>query len=520
MIGHKGFRLSPVITSLVLAFCAISALAAPAWVKGTATISNALAGGSDNGKAIPICRAKYERGTHPGRLTGGKCSIGYGGKEVSLAEYEVLTGLETEVAWVASKNGEAVNGAIAAGTENNRTMAICRFKQNNTLQSGKVAGTSCNIGVGGKEATSSSYEVLADASQAAKQPTAKPIVGDPPAIQGGKLAADSVLESNQKLFSANKAYYLYIERSGRLGIFDSVGKRVQSIETGATFNHPLKMNKDGSVSGPFPTNHSAAVRDSTLILNDDGELVIRTPVGYDMWSSKDDKAYERLIAGQAIRENQMIRSENGEYFAKQQSDGNLLVIKKSGGATVWSSNVTFDRNERGRGMYLTMLKDGNLAQYRTGLTLPKWSTDTKGNDGAYAMVTNDGKLLVKSKSDAQLWPLVMGSTLKSGDKLMQSQTLMSDNGSYRLTYQFDRNFVLYDAKGKALWSQDGSGVFNGDYVQMRTDGELGTVSSGHISWSAGKFGAGAFLKVTDIGDVVVFASDGKTVKWSARGMTK
>jgi hypothetical protein len=155
MIAHKGFRLSPVITSLVLAFCAISALAAPEWVKKgtTATQFNVLAGGSDNGRVIPICRATYERGTHPGRLTGGKCSIGYGGKEVSLAEYEVLTGLETEVAWVASKNGEAVNGAIAAGTENNRTMAICRFKQDNTLQSGKVAGTSCNIVIGRRVAS-------------------------------------------------------------------------------------------------------------------------------------------------------------------------------------------------------------------------------------------------------------------------------------------------------------------------------------------------------------------------------
>jgi hypothetical protein len=1017
MKTRQSFQLSPIVVGVLFALGAGSALAAPQWVKGSSTVTNAIAGGAENGKTLSVCRAAQGGGTHPGKLVGGKCAIGYGGKEVALTDYELLTGLEKEVTWVAAKNGEAVKGTVAGGSEGSKTLAICRFKHENNVHPGKVVGTTCNIGYGGKEVTNTNYEVLADAGSATvtstttTTPTASPAAagdkliggqklqfgesiksangkyklifqsdgnfviydsanksvwaantsgpgvssnfvemhtdgrlilrsvagtswdkapkwltatdtdagayaqltddgrlvvftkdgverwastenaklvsasqlkagesihanqklvspnkkyelkaqadanlviyengksiwstgsGDssaagsgvrlsmqsdgnlvfysasggssrstwasntngkggataslnddgtltvknsggtvlftssPPSLQGGKLAADGVLESNQKLYSANKSYYLFMDLEGNLGIFDSAGKNLKSIGSGGNLAR-LTMKKNGTVSGPL-SNPSSGFKDSTLILTDTGELVIREPGGYDVWSSDPDKAYKRLLSGQVIRykwkltspsgkaqlriveekdkygksqhlmsaelngsrvwsevlkseteatlsiennslvfkgiipgsgssrsveiiissesdglggsyaeiddegtvllkdskgvivwssnvgkgilkkdrllgkeflakslslqskngsyllnvetggtsrlrimekkgsdwavkttlyegdgkpfgkpfgsrlsfgadgnlvfkdntgktiwatesagtgysspyalitddgkvkvqngdggeiwpvndvaakllktrlnaddvlkANGMIRSENGEYFAKMQTDGNFVVIKKSSGEAVWANNAS----SSGRGMYITMQKDGNLVQYDTTFKSAQWSTSTAGNDGAYAMVTNDGKLLIKSKADAQLWPVTMGSTLKSGDTLKESQSLKSDNGTYSLIFQTDRNLVLYDGQGKALWSNaDGPGVPSKS-VQMKTDGEFAKLDNwGGVNNSIAKGGAGAFLKVTNGGDVVVYAADGKTVKWSARGITK
>lgn len=38
-----------------------------------------------------ICRTAYGDGTHPGKLIAGKCNIGYGGQEIALSNYQVLT---------------------------------------------------------------------------------------------------------------------------------------------------------------------------------------------------------------------------------------------------------------------------------------------------------------------------------------------------------------------------------------------------------------------------------------------
>src|SRR5262245_30346714 len=39
--------------------------------------------------AAYLCRGKYRNGLHPGSLVNGKCSIGFGGDEVKLSEFEV-----------------------------------------------------------------------------------------------------------------------------------------------------------------------------------------------------------------------------------------------------------------------------------------------------------------------------------------------------------------------------------------------------------------------------------------------
>ena len=51
---------------------------------------NTVDGGFDNGQRLYICQANWEGGLHPGKVYGANCNIGYGGKEISLPNYNIL----------------------------------------------------------------------------------------------------------------------------------------------------------------------------------------------------------------------------------------------------------------------------------------------------------------------------------------------------------------------------------------------------------------------------------------------
>jgi hypothetical protein len=64
------------------------------WVpaSGGVTPPNAIQGGQEaNGTILFICRANYNGGVHVGKVVGTNCNIGWGGAEVTLPQYEVLT---------------------------------------------------------------------------------------------------------------------------------------------------------------------------------------------------------------------------------------------------------------------------------------------------------------------------------------------------------------------------------------------------------------------------------------------
>jgi hypothetical protein len=49
-----------------------------------------VAGGSEDGKPLSICRIVYRGGVHPGKLVAGNCHIGWGGQAISATHYEVM----------------------------------------------------------------------------------------------------------------------------------------------------------------------------------------------------------------------------------------------------------------------------------------------------------------------------------------------------------------------------------------------------------------------------------------------
>jgi hypothetical protein len=61
------------------------------WVSPSTAMQATFTGGNAGAAAMRVCRAAYIGGWHPGKEWGGKCNIGYGGKEVAEGVYQVLS---------------------------------------------------------------------------------------------------------------------------------------------------------------------------------------------------------------------------------------------------------------------------------------------------------------------------------------------------------------------------------------------------------------------------------------------
>lgn len=153
----------------VAAAAALSGLCAAAaqangltWVPNTdpASRQNVIVGGQEPGRTLPICRAAYRDGLHPGKIVAGNCNFGWGGKEILDPKFDVLTG-RPAIRWVAARNGAPLPaGAFIGGSEPGRLLPVCRASYQQGMHPGKVVAGNCNIGWGGKEIVLPNYEVM------------------------------------------------------------------------------------------------------------------------------------------------------------------------------------------------------------------------------------------------------------------------------------------------------------------------------------------------------------------------
>ncbi len=129
---------------------------------------NAIIGGREPGRSLPVCRAIYNKGVHPGKVVGKNCNFGYGGKEVLAPQYDVLVGdpavlMQSPqfVRWIAAQGGQVPPGAFFGAYEPGRPiMPICQAPYQDGVHVGKVVGGNCNFGYGGREVLSPQYAVL------------------------------------------------------------------------------------------------------------------------------------------------------------------------------------------------------------------------------------------------------------------------------------------------------------------------------------------------------------------------
>lgn len=113
-------------------------------------------GGREAGKNLIVCRSNHNGSQHPGKVVVGMCHIGWGGEEICLEDFEILTNSGTALEkWTAILNKQLPAGSVIAGYENGRTLYVGRALKDGVYHPGKVflaeGDYSCNFGYGGKE---------------------------------------------------------------------------------------------------------------------------------------------------------------------------------------------------------------------------------------------------------------------------------------------------------------------------------------------------------------------------------
>jgi len=160
----------------------------PSWLPNSAVPYNgvppgAYQGGYDPVRPLFICHAFYNKGTHPGKVVDGRCTITHNGTELQLATgYEWLINVPAQLArWVPAQTGDGQETRFLAGLgviggeESGRTLLVCHAGgavpimtmtgqvmtiQIPGIQPGKLLDGRCRIGYGGIEYQALHYEAL------------------------------------------------------------------------------------------------------------------------------------------------------------------------------------------------------------------------------------------------------------------------------------------------------------------------------------------------------------------------
>ncbi|MEK8022028.1 MAG: DM9 repeat-containing protein [Candidatus Parabeggiatoa sp.] len=116
--------------------------------------------------SLYVCRGNYKNSVHPGKLWKSWCHIGWGGKEVLLGKYDVMTtkGGKMQLVWVSSNSIPplAVQGGYNDTSEGygGYPLMVCHGPYKQGVHPGKLWKGNCNIGWGGKEITLTNYQIL------------------------------------------------------------------------------------------------------------------------------------------------------------------------------------------------------------------------------------------------------------------------------------------------------------------------------------------------------------------------
>ncbi len=108
-------------------------------------------------------------------------------------------------------------------------------------------------------------------------------------------------------------------------------------------------------------------------------------------------AADTLVVGQSMTPGQSLESNNGGYRFNFQTDGNLVVRRKSDQTALWASGSNGDGGTR-----LTLQNSGNLALFTSSGTVV-WSTGTSNAAVSRLTMQGDGNLVLYDTSGRPFW---------------------------------------------------------------------------------------------------------------------
>ncbi len=228
---------------------------------------------------------------------------------------------------------------------------------------------------------------------------------------------------------------------------------------------------------------------------------------------------DRLNAGTRIIRGQSIPSADHKIKLSLDNNGELALIVVATNEILWSA-MTMGSDAA----FAIMQDDGNLVVYNNSQK-PLWASNTYGHAGAYLVLQSDGNLVIYQNNMA-LWstgtvgwmhcappmreqPWLEGGKLLPGQHLYKGESIISENKKLKLTMQDNGNLVLFAnsniaAYNDALWTSETKNT-DASFAVMQHDGNLVVYNNNRKPlWSSKTNGhPGAYLVMEKGGNMVI-----------------
>jgi uncharacterized membrane protein YcaP (DUF421 family) len=223
-----------------------------------------------------------------------------------------------------------------------------------------------------------------------------------------------------------------------------------------------------------------------------------------------------------------ITSNNQCFSLNAQTDGNLVLYRRSNGQALWHTG-TYGKNVK-QTIFQT---DGNLVIYNTSNS-PVWASNTERRGAAQIYVQDDGNVVMYNSQNQALWhtntvtscgnstptPARPTNPLINNMIMQPGSSITSNNQCFSLNAQTDGNLVLYRrSNGQALWHTATNGK-NVKQTIFQNDGNLVIYNTSNSPvWASNTERRGATkLTVQDDGNVVMSNSQNQAL-WATNTNT-
>lgn len=350
------------------------------------------------------------------------------------------------------------------------------------------------------------------AGPAAIQPFAAAAAAPPVTV----VPAGSTLSVGQDLVSPNGRFRFVVQSDGNMGVYGPTGAIWASNTSGTNGLVVVGTNGELTFAASVRSNVIGTAGTGAghrLVLQDDGNLALYSTGSVAIWSSmagRTSNTRDTMPAPNTLWQGQSLVSNNGAYRLAVQSDGNVGVYGPAG--AIWASNTS------GTGTRVALGANGELtfaASVRSNVI------GTAGTGAGHRLVLqDDGNLALYSAGSVAIWSSMGGrtgntrDTMPAANTLWQGQSLVSNNGQYRLVLQGDGNVGIY-GPSRAIWASNTNGT--GTRVAVSSNGELTFAASvrSHVIGTGGT-GSGHRLVLQDDGNLALY-STGSVAIWSSMG---
>lgn len=217
----------------------------------------------------------------------------------------------------------------------------------------------------------------------------------------------SRLSPGEFVLSPDANTVLFMQRDGNLVLYSSF-RPIWSSGTGGNPGSFLTLQGDGNLVLYTPgmkalwSSSTPGTESNSLNLQSDANLVLYAN-NQPTWSSVTSQIQSqfeivnpRLLSNSLLMPGQRIETANRKYSLILQEDGNL-VLYTSSMKPLWNSQTDGKRVQ-----HLTMQSDGNLVLYDTN-SKPIWHSHTNGKGSSRLVIQEDANLVIYHDGGTATW---------------------------------------------------------------------------------------------------------------------